>query len=203
MKRYFPEMEFTYRKHPELLSSVDKYRHCCTNNVITVAILGALTEIKGASVLYACAKHAKENSLPLKFILFGYSYIDKELRKLGNVVVTGKYDSHRLGHLIAKASPSFVFLPTLCPETYSYTLSEAWLNNLYVVAFDIGAIADRISRNTTLGELIPYCERNNAELITSVLLKAGDKSMCKAELASELVSYSNLRYNYYPNQANN
>ena len=198
MKRYFPGLEFICRAHPEQLKPAINYKPRTSNNVIVVAILGALTEIKGASVLYACAKHAKDNSLPLKFILFGYSYIDKELKKLGNVVITGKYESHRLAQLLAKANPSFVFLPSLCPETYSYTLSEAWLNNLYVVAFDIGAIAERIDGNTTLGELIPYSERNDPKLITSVLLGVGYKRLCKAELDSVLVSYKDLRHDYYP-----
>jgi hypothetical protein len=101
---------------------------------------------------------------------------------------------------LAKANPSFVFLPSLCPETYSYTLSEAWLNNLYVVAFDIGAIAERIDGNTTLGELIPYAERHNPEFITSVLLGTMAKRLSMEELSRELVSYTDLLHEYYPNR---
>jgi hypothetical protein len=46
------------------------------------------------------------------------------------------------------------FLPALWPETWSYTLSQMWQAGLSVVAFDLGAQAERI-RATRRGRLLP------------------------------------------------
>jgi glycosyltransferase involved in cell wall biosynthesis len=45
-------------------------------------------------------------------------------------------------------------LPSIFPETWCFTLAEAWRAGLQVAAFDIGAQAERI-RETGRGLLLP------------------------------------------------
>ena len=53
------------------------------------------------------------------------------------------------------------------PETFSYTLSEAWRVGLHPIALDIGAPAERI-REMNLGTIIPFSQ--NSKEIVQVLL---------------------------------
>ncbi|MGH7161745.1 MAG: hypothetical protein ACREFS_16910, partial [Acetobacteraceae bacterium] len=56
--------------------------------------------------------------------------------------------------LIARERGDFAFLPSVWPETWCFTLSEAWWAGLDVAAFDLGTQAARI-RATGRGWLLP------------------------------------------------
>ena len=43
-----------------------------------------------------------------------------------------------------KHQPDLAFLPSIWPETWCFTLSEAWAAGLYAVVFDLGAQAERM-----------------------------------------------------------
>ena len=68
--------------------------------------------------------------------------------------ITGDYDEAEAVELIRAQHAELGFLPALWPETWSYTLSQIWQAGLDVVAFDIGAPAERI-RATRRGSLLP------------------------------------------------
>jgi glycosyltransferase involved in cell wall biosynthesis len=120
---------------------------------LRVAIIGAIGPHKGSLVLLQCAEDAAKRRLPITFHVFGYS--DKlKLQELSNVSFTGKYLEEELEMLLARSQCHLAFFPALWPETYSYTLSQGWFAGLYPVAFDIGAIAERI-RRSGWGHLLP------------------------------------------------
>ncbi len=100
---------------------------------LRVAVIGAIGPHKGAHVLEACARHAREAGLPLHFTVVGYTDRDDALRDLG-VAITGRYGEDELpGLLTGNGGEPYhlAFLPAVWPETYSYTLSEAVLAGLY------------------------------------------------------------------------
>jgi glycosyltransferase involved in cell wall biosynthesis len=53
------------------------------------------------------------------------------------------------------------------PETFSYTLSEAWRLGLYPVALDIGAPAERI-REIRAGTIVPFTQ-NPRDIVTALI----------------------------------
>jgi glycosyltransferase involved in cell wall biosynthesis len=110
---------------------------------VHIAVIGAIGKIKGYDVLLECARDARDRRLPVVFSVLGYSMNDAQLGFAG-VRVSGRYlESEALDRLEAMA-PHAVWLPSLWPETYSYTLSLALQAGLPVFAFDIGAIARRL-----------------------------------------------------------
>ncbi|MBK8814468.1 MAG: hypothetical protein IPN42_02685 [Methylococcaceae bacterium] len=111
-----------------------------------MVVIGAIGKLKGYEIIKACAKHAKRNALPLQFIVLGYSMNDRVLEETG-VEITGKYQESEAPDLLDNLNPHAVWLPSLWPETYSYTLSIALYANLPVFAFDIGAIAERLKEH--------------------------------------------------------
>lgn len=109
-----------------------------------VAVIGAIGPEKGLHVLRAVAAHAARADLPLEFILAGHSLDDAGLLATGRVFVTGAYAREELPGLLARHRPHLAFLPSLVPETWCHALSEAWQAGLPVLAFDLGAPAERI-----------------------------------------------------------
>ena len=68
------------------------------------------------------------------------------LTATGRVRITGRYEPHEAVALIQRQQAALAWLPSIWPETWCYTLTEAWQAGLDVMAFDIGAPADRIRR---------------------------------------------------------
>ncbi len=122
---------------------------------IRVAIIGGIGEQKGYDLLLACARDAALRDLPIEFVVIGYTSDDLRLFKTGRVFVTGRYDDSEAVALIRTQHCHFAFLPSVSPETWSYTLTLAWKAGLEVLAFDFGAIAERI-RSTGHGRVIPF-----------------------------------------------
>jgi glycosyltransferase involved in cell wall biosynthesis len=83
--------------------------------------------------------------LRLRFSLLGFALDDRRLRAAG-VSVSGRYRDADAVALLQRLDADLVWLPSTCPETFSYTLSIALSAGVPVCAFDIGAIAARLRR---------------------------------------------------------
>jgi glycosyltransferase involved in cell wall biosynthesis len=74
---------------------------------------------------------------------------------VSNVLITGKYDRENLADILAQHDCGLAAFFSVCPETYSYTLSEALAHGLYPVVFDLGAQAERL-RALGYGGILPF-----------------------------------------------
>jgi GT2 family glycosyltransferase/glycosyltransferase involved in cell wall biosynthesis len=158
-----PHPENAVQITPSLQSSKAPYR---------IAIIGAIGLHKGYSLLVNCAKSALKNGLPLEFIIFGYTRDDLALNALENVSLTGAYTPEELPEKIADSGCQIAAFLSVWPETFAYTLSEAWRSGLYPVVFDLGALAERI-RETGYGTLMPLTQ--DAKQINAALMDAAER----------------------------
>ncbi len=158
LQRYFPGVGFSVDPHEALniaplrpltpLAGVD--------TPLRIVVIGAIGKIKGYEVLLACARDAARRRLPLSFSVLGYSMNDTPLMNAG-VTLSGRYLETEAAQKLAALEPHAVWLPSIWPETYSYTLSLALEAGYPVFAFDIGAIARRLrdaGRSDTLMPLV-------------------------------------------------
>jgi hypothetical protein len=120
-----------------------RHRTLDGNVPLRVAVIGAISKVKGYDLLLACAKDARQRQIPLEFIVYGYSLNDLPLRREG-VVVTGRYLDEYADDGLETIAPDAIWLPYVWPETYSYTLSIALRYGHPIFAFDLGAIASRL-----------------------------------------------------------
>ena len=119
-----------------------------------VVVVGAIGIDKGYEYLLACARHVATHRLALEFVVVGHTFDDRRLLDTGSVYITGRYEEEEAVALIRAQDAELGFLPALWPETWSYTLTQLWQSGLDVVAFDLGAPAERI-RATRRGRLLP------------------------------------------------
>jgi GT2 family glycosyltransferase len=119
-----------------------------------VCVVGAIGIEKGYEILLGCARDAANRGLKLRFMLVGHSCDDERLMAAGNVHITGRYAEQDAIKLIRQQEAQLAWLPAIWPETWSYTLTQAWQAGLNVLAFDIGTPAERI-RQTERGWLCP------------------------------------------------
>jgi len=139
---------------------------------LRVAVIGAIGRPKGFDVLCSCAKDAKSRKLPLEFVVVGYT-CDDEVAKSENIKITGRYKESEVYDLLAAEQPQMAFLPSVWPETYSYTLSIAMAAGLPIAVFDIGAQAERL-RSEPAGLLLTLDMARRPDLINEAILRFGD-----------------------------
>jgi hypothetical protein len=173
--RYFSNVTIAVRPHPEMPREESKASRLPATRVPKgskrrVIVLGAIGVAKGSKLLQDTAAAAAELGLPLEFVVIGYTDRDRDLKQIGNVTVTGKYTEGEESRMLTSVEADLAWFPTVCPETYSYTLSAVFTAGLFPVAFDFGAIATRI-RAARWGELVPLNHMLDPELLARFLME--------------------------------
>lgn len=112
---------------------------------LKIAVIGALSAIKGADLLEAVAMEAAKQGAPIEFHLLGYGYRPMQTQPRSRLSVHGAYKEADLPGLLDWLQPDVIWFPAQWPETYSYTLSSALAAGLPVVVPDIGAFAERVA----------------------------------------------------------
>jgi O-antigen biosynthesis protein len=152
LQRYFPSCAVEVVPHaaaggttrpdavaaPQVMSADDRP---------VVAVLGAIGPDKGSRRLERMIELTRERALPLRWVLIGYLDRGREPWRSGDGVFTmhGPYNSRELPSLLDHYGVDVVAYPSVCPETYSFTLSEAWTAGRPAIVPPIGALADRVA----------------------------------------------------------
>jgi GT2 family glycosyltransferase/glycosyltransferase involved in cell wall biosynthesis len=169
LHRYFDVRRSMECAHDQVRPPAARRERREASGTVRVAYIGSLGYAKGFRVLYGLALDALKRGLPLEFVVIGSVADRGPLEELG-VKVLGYYqgDGEAL-EWIEEVDPDVALFPGVLPESYSYTLSIAFAAGLYPVAFDLGAIAERI-RETGFGRLLAV--GSTAREINEVLLSS-------------------------------
>jgi hypothetical protein len=207
LSRYFSGTRFLVRPHHEPSRSTDSLMAAAswrrTNKMPTdgrrhVVILGGLQPHKGESILSEVAELAQRIEAPIRFTIVGTAQNIERLNRVGNVRIHGKYDAPELMTILKSLHPDFIFISSTCPETYSFTLTEAMTAGVMPVAFDIGAIAQRI-RAIEWGYLLPQSAMRDAWAVLQELLAIEPTAPPEAvyDLARKGFDYDDIIRDYY------
>lgn len=146
LARYFSGLNIQVNPHEDIDTiKPESLRINKSDKPLHVVVIGAIGIIKGYEMLLGCAKEARKKRLPIRFSVLGYSMDDSALEAAG-VNVTGRYHDDEALARLQDLAPDIVFLPSIWPETYSYTLSIALQAGYPTYVFDIGAPAARLRR---------------------------------------------------------
>ena len=154
LQRHFSDLNVEVRPHTAPVAATPTPPQVIRKKSVRVALLGAIGDHKGYQVLLGCARDARARRLPIEFVVIGYTAKDAPLLATGKVFVTGRYTDAEAPHLLHREQPDIIWLPSVWPETWCYTLDYALESGLPIVAFDLGAIAERL-RAAGAGTLMP------------------------------------------------
>jgi len=144
LRRHFGDLHVEVRPHCAPVGRAAQIRRK-RREIVRVVVIGAIGRHKGYKVLADCARNARSRRLPIEFVVIGYTENDARLLAVGNVFITGRYGEGEVSHLIDREEPDILWLPSVWPETWCYTLDHALRAGLPVVSFDLGAIAERLA----------------------------------------------------------
>lgn len=140
---------------------------------LRLVILGALNVSKGRTVVQRLAETARRTGAPLRLVALGEVQDAPGLAAAG-VEVHGRYLESQVDARLAAAAPHAVLLPAIWPETWSFTLSAALRRPLPILAFDIGAMAERL-RAAGRGLVLPYSLHDDPERLLATLLSLRER----------------------------
>jgi hypothetical protein len=121
-----------------------------TSDRIVVGVLGSLQYAKGVKVINQLAAYINGINAKDKIVVIGNAYqaID------ASVHVHGPYRVDDLPSIVEEHGVNVVFISSVVPETFCYTLSEAMAMDLPILGFDLGAQGSRI-KSYALGQVTP------------------------------------------------
>ena len=162
-------------------------------------MLGNISPAKGANIL-------KE----LDLILPKFKNVHMFLAgKVGfspkNIKLLGQYKLENLASLMEKNFIDFILIPSIGPETFSYTTEEAMTMGLPVACYDLGAPAERVKKykkgldpiqNSLIGMKYIFIPgyNDNLEEIQSWLKIVEDLGMTNLQLELEHHWYEKNKY---------
>lgn len=121
---------------------------------LRLGVVGNIGKHKGSRIIAGLARAISERRFDVKITIFGL--IDEPVPK-EVVEITGNYQHADLPDLIEKSGVNLMFVPSMCPETFSYVTHEIIRMDLPLVCFDLGAQAEAV-RGYSSGRVIPILE---------------------------------------------
>lgn len=131
---------------------------------LNIGIVGSIQYHKGAKIIGEMAKLIIKWQLPIKISVIGSLSGDSDSSVL---TVYGSYKQEQLTDIIENIGANIFFLPSICPETFSFTTSELMQLEVPLAVFDIGAPAERV-RDYKKGLII---KEINAEFALTKLIE--------------------------------
>lgn len=158
--RVYPSLKSKMKVIPHKVRSLPKVE-VPHHKEINISMLGevSLYQKGGAIVRQMCKLLKKYPNVNLKVI---GSFHDAP----SCLKVTGRYKPEELPNIMKKEKIDAVFIPSIWPETFSYTTAEAMAMGFPVVCYNFGAPAERVSaykKGLVLQEINP--EENLKQII--------------------------------------
>jgi glycosyltransferase involved in cell wall biosynthesis len=170
IQRFFPQVDLFVQPHPEGgFTGPSLYLPHSANTPISIALIGRMSDHKGAKLLVQMAQDIKQRGLPIHFHLFGETERAAILKRTGCVTLHGAYKEEELYDLLKGARCHAALFPSVWPETYSFTLSIALAVRLFPICFDLGALSERL-RRANWGLILPQVLMRDARSINDRLL---------------------------------
>jgi GT2 family glycosyltransferase/glycosyltransferase involved in cell wall biosynthesis len=152
LRRYFPQRRVEVIAHGSSTGmgrsdAVDTFIPLPDDGRPVIAVLGAIGPDKGSRRLERLVELTRRRALPLRWVLIGYLDRSREPFQTADGIFTmhGPYDSRLLPELFEHYRVKLAAYPSVCPETFSFTLSEAWASGRPAVVPPIGALAERVA----------------------------------------------------------
>jgi GT2 family glycosyltransferase/glycosyltransferase involved in cell wall biosynthesis len=146
------------------------------DDIPTVAVVGAIGRDKGARRIERLVERARERAARIRFVVIGYLDVQHQPWQSDDALLTvhGRYARDDLPALFAHYRVEFVFYPSQGPESFSYTLSEAWRAGVPALVPPIGALAERVA-GTDAGWIMTDDEwRDDHRMLDRLLLLLSD-----------------------------
>lgn len=117
--------------------------HSNMDSILRIGVLGTLNRHKGSGIIGEMCGLIELQKLPIEITIIGTC---KELSGNAILKITGSYEREHLPEIIEDRKIDVIFIPSIWPETFSYTSQEAIEMGMPVAVFDLGAPPERVKK---------------------------------------------------------
>ncbi|KZY38112.1 hypothetical protein A3731_40910 [Roseovarius sp. HI0049] len=147
----YPETRHRIEVHPHKLTKLVPKVAPPQNDRTVIGVLGNIGPQKGAAVLQAASRLLRDTP-NAELVLLGR--IDPAFRLSSGTICHGNYDLEDIPFLIRRYGINIWFIPSIWPETFSYTTHESLATGLPVISFDLGAQGEAVTAAPN-GHIVP------------------------------------------------
>lgn len=168
---YYPDFADKVVITPHSLGYISCGKLNCVPETFAIGIFGIIRGAdKGCDIVRSFLEFSKNKDYQI--------FINGELNSscmvaASNIHYMGKYDVSKLDKIIMEQGISSVLFPSICPETFSYTVSELIHVEVPVACFNLGAQAEKVSQYK-YGQII---KNETNEAILDALMLAHEKGV--------------------------
>ncbi len=193
LRRYFPDCPAIVIAHgspdglPARLPGVRTTIMLPDDDAPTVAVLGAIGPDKGARRIERLAALTRERGTKVRFVVIGYMDVEHGPWQSDDAVLTvhGRYEAANLPDLLAHYRVALVLYPSAGPETFSYTLSEAWAAGRPVLVPPFGALEERVRASDAGWVMTDAQWRDEARMLDRIVaLLAPEEEAARAAVSA-------------------
>jgi glycosyltransferase involved in cell wall biosynthesis len=142
LEKVYPHIKDKLIINPHKVKYIRKIqRKNCRNEKLRIAVVGVIRTVKGGHIVYNLADYIQNNNFDIEIHLFG-NIMPKYLHK--RIFYHGRYNREELPKIIEENCIDLIFIPSIWPETFSYTTEEAIMMDIPVAVFNLGAPAERV-----------------------------------------------------------
>lgn len=166
----FPDLNINVIPHDTLVKNILPARRSKEIGKIKIATIGAIGLAKGSQLLSALALDSQTRDLNLTYFVVGYvnAALKQDMKKNG-ISISGKFQNeNECINILREISPDIVLLPSICEETFCYTLSIVLALKIPTIVFDIGAQSERTQEFDWVIRLNPSL-MNNPRAISDII----------------------------------
>lgn len=140
--KYYPSIRCKVSVEPHRVPPLRKVRPRTGEGRTTLAVLGNIFQVKGRDVLMSLDRILPEYP-DVHIVLLGTSDAS-----FNHIETYGAYRVKELPDLVEILDIRAIFIPSIWPETFSYTTTESLMMGLPTICFDLGAPANRVSKDS-------------------------------------------------------
>ncbi|WP_193603590.1 glycosyltransferase [Pseudomonas fluorescens] len=142
LERAYPGMGARAKLSPHYMTPLREVRiPKQPQQYLTIGVIGSISHHKGAGVLSSLAEAIHQVGAPVRIVVIGN--VDAPCHS-EVVTETGPYEQDDLPKIVEKHGISIAFLPSICPETFSFVAHEILSMKLPLICLDLGAQADLV-----------------------------------------------------------
>ncbi|MEP1766931.1 MAG: glycosyltransferase [Sulfitobacter sp.] len=164
VEKAYPQAAKTLVTQPHpLLVEVPRIEPANTGTPV-IGVLGNIGYQKGAAVLQKLSRDLARTGAARLVVL---GHLDPAWPLAGSAQVHGSYEVRDLPGLVARYGITGWLMPSIWPETFSFTTHEVLATGMPVVSFDLGAQGDAVAAAIAAGAaggIIPLPEEHSVNL---------------------------------------
>ena len=153
VEKVYPNVKSHFLYIPHDISGTFKniYKRKNGKKEKVIGVLGNINMAKGRQVIHDLVHCIEKNNYSAKVVLIGNIDVDLKSKKF---IKTGSYKKEEVPQLVKKYKIDEFLIPSVWPETFSYTTDEIMQLGYPLTVFDIGAPAERV-KSYNKGKIIP------------------------------------------------